>query len=126
MSNARTLPLFRGRSIGIALLVSVQFLVGAVHVFFGFWLLSASAPLELLFSESTPFVYSVYTVIFGSMTLLFTLGLWIGKSWGWFGTVSVSLFVTTVDALALLNLPSIPGTPKFAAVSFCCTWFSLT
>ena len=39
------------------------------------------------------------------------------KNWGWFGTVSVLLFVTTADALTLLNLPSIPGIPKFVAAS---------
>ena len=74
-------------------------------------------PLGLLFSEQTPSVYSVYTVIFGLVTLLFTLGLWIGKNWGWLGTVSVFLFVTTADALTLLNLLSILGIPKFAAAS---------
>ncbi|HLN46524.1 MAG TPA: hypothetical protein VK209_12535 [Candidatus Sulfotelmatobacter sp.] len=60
-------------------------------------------------------LYSVYTTIFGVTTLIFTLGVWIRKSWGWFGTVFTLLFVSIADLLTLLNLPSIPGIPKFAA-----------
>ena len=63
------------------------------------------------------YLYDVYTTVFGLMALLFALGLWMGKSWGWFGTVSILLFVTVADVLTLLNLPSIPGIPKFAAVA---------
>lgn len=61
------------------------------------------------------FLYSLYTTVFGIVTLLFALGLWKGDSWGWFGTVSTLLFVTVADVLTLLDLPSIPGIPKFAA-----------
>jgi hypothetical protein len=39
----------------------------------------------------------------------------VGKSWGWFGTVSTLLFVIVADALTLLNFPSIPSIPKLAA-----------
>jgi len=34
------------------------------------------------------YIYSLYTVFFGLATLLFAFGLWNGKGWGWFGTVS--------------------------------------
>lgn len=87
-------------------LVSLQSLIGVIHVFFGLWLLSVS---------TAGILYSVYTVIFGLLSLVFALGLWMAKSWGWFGTVSILLSVTIADALTLLNLPSIPGIPRFAA-----------
>jgi len=87
--------------------VSVQSLVGAIHLFFGLWLLSAS---------TMNYWYSVYTTVFGLISLLFAFGFWMGKNWGWFGTVITLLFVTFADALTLLDLPSLPGIPKFAAV----------
>ena len=65
----------------------------------------------------TDYIYSLYTVFFGLATLLFAFGLWIGKGWGWFGTVSTLTFIVIADALTLLNLPSIPGIPKFVAVA---------
>ncbi len=83
----------------------MQSLIGAIHVFFGLWLLSISM---------MDYIYSIYTVFFGLAALFFAFGLWIRKGWGWFGTVSTLLFVTIADALTLLNLPSIP---KFAAAA---------
>jgi len=62
------------------------------------------------------YIYSMYTVFFGLEALLFAFGLWIRKGWGWFGTVLTLTFVVIADALTLLNLPSISGFPKFAAV----------
>ncbi len=106
ISNTRPLPTFAGRSIGIVVLVFVQSLIGVIHIFFGLWLLSASA---------VGFLYNLYTTVFGVVTLFFAFGFWIGKSWGWLGTVSALLFVTIADVLTLLNLPSMPGIPKFAA-----------
>jgi hypothetical protein len=46
--------------------------------------------------------------------VVFAVFIWQGKKLGWVVTVAVSLFVITVDSLTLLNLPSIPGIPKFA------------
>lgn len=92
---------------GVVILVSVQSLIGVVHFIFGLWLLSISM---------MDYIYSMYTVFFGLATLLFAFGLWIRKGWGWFGTVLTLTFVVIADALTLLNLPSIPGIPKFAAV----------
>jgi hypothetical protein len=92
--------LIAGRRTGIVILVSVQSFIGVIHCFFGLWLLSISM---------TDYAYNLYTVFFGLAALLFAFGLWIGKGWGWFGTVSTSTFVVIADALTLLNLPSIPG-----------------
>jgi len=106
IGNARPLPTIAGRRIGVVILVSVQSFIGVIHFFFGLWLLSISM---------MDYIYSVYTFFFGFVTLLFAFGLWIRKGWGWFGTVLTLMFVVIADALTLLNLPSIPGIPKFAA-----------
>jgi uncharacterized membrane protein (DUF2068 family) len=97
--------------LGIVILTVAQFIIGGIHVFSGFLLLSASPSAQL------PEIYSIYTLAFGLLTLIFTYGLWLGKNWGWNGTVAVSMFVLVADTLALLNLPSIPGIPKFAAAA---------
>ena len=49
------------------------------------------------------------------LTLFFTFPLWMRKNWGFLGTIGVSTFVVVADSLAVLNLPSVPGVPKFAA-----------
>lgn len=108
---------YRGRSIGIVLLVAAQLLIGAIHVFFGVWLLSASQNFPLVEGFIASDAYSVYTVVFGLLTLVFTGGIWIAKSWGWIGTIAVSLFVIVADSLTLLDLPSVPGIPKFAGAT---------
>ena len=59
-------------------------------------------------------VYDVYTFVFGLLALVFAVFIWQGKKVGWIGTVAVSLFVIAADSLTLLDLPSIPGIPKFA------------
>ena len=97
--------MYRGRFLGIFVLVIAQFLIGSIHV---------SAGLLLLLAE--PDVYSIYTLVFGMLVLLFAYALWTSRSWGWTGTIAISLFVTAVDSLTLLNLPSIPGIPKAAAI----------
>ncbi len=102
-ARPRQLPTFRGRSLGVTALVGAQVLVGFIHVIFGFWLLSVA-----------PDVYSVYTVVFSLFTLVFAVGLWLQRSWGWVGTVAVAAFVIVADSLVLLDLPSVPGIPKFA------------
>ena len=111
----RSLVTYRGRSIGIVALTVLQFLVGAVHVFFGLWILAAGSQATFVVSGQSPEVYSVYTLAFGLLVLIFTSGVWLGKRWGWVGTVAVSVFVAAADALTLLSLPSIPGIPRSAA-----------
>ncbi len=117
MSNLRPPLTYRGRNIGIAALVAAQLLVGSVHVFFGLWLLSAQRiePFSgFLGSASGPNIYSIYTVVFGALTLAFAGLLWLEKLSGWIGSVTVAVFVIAADSLTLLDLPSIPGIPKFA------------
>ena len=103
MSNNRAIVTLNGKSLGITVLVVTQSLIGIIHIIFGVWLLSIA-----------PNIYGIYTVIFGLSTLIFTAGLWLEKRWGWVGTVAVAIFVIIADTSTLLDLPSIPGIPKFA------------
>jgi hypothetical protein len=107
--------MFRGRTIGIVILTTLQFAIGAIHVFFGLWLLSSTAPFDFFLIEQVSTVYSIYTLVFGVVVLVFAYGIWQGRNWGWNGTFLILGFVIVADALTLLNLPSIPGIPKFAA-----------
>ena len=102
--------IYKGRSIGIVILTAAQLLIGAIHIFFGLLLFA----FEVSLFQAT-FDYDVYTVFFGLLTLLSAVFIWQGKKSGWIGTVAVSIFVSVADVLTLLNLPSIPGIPKFAA-----------
>ncbi|MGD6851563.1 MAG: hypothetical protein ACQCN6_05825 [Candidatus Bathyarchaeia archaeon] len=102
---------YRGRSIGIAILVGLQLLIGVIHAFFGVLLLAYE---DFAFLPTTT-VYDVYTVAYGVLTVVFAVYLWRGKRVGWIGTVAVSLFVIVADSLTVLNLPSIPGIPRSAA-----------
>jgi uncharacterized membrane protein (DUF2068 family) len=108
-------PTFRGRTIGITTLTALQFLIGGVHVFFGFWLLTASVTLTPFSALASNTIYSVYTVAFGFAAAVLAFGIWLQKNWGTYGTIALSLFVITADSLTVLDLPSIPGIPKFAA-----------
>jgi hypothetical protein len=101
---------FKDRSLGITILVVAQLIIGAIHAFFGLLLLAYE---NLSFIPATA-VYDVYTFIFGLLALVFAIFIWQGKKVGWIGTVAVSLFVIAADSLTLLDLPSIPGIPKFA------------
>jgi hypothetical protein len=103
-------PTYKGRNIGIVILTAAQLLIGAIHIFFGALLLAFE---NLNFLQAT-IAYDVYTIVFGLLALIFGVLIWQGKKAGWIGTVAVSLFVTVADTLTLLDLPSIPGIPKFA------------
>ena len=117
MSGTRVPITYRGRNIGTFVLVAAQVLVGFIHIVFGFWMLSAPR-LEpfagIVGSSSTSDIYSVYTIVFSLLTLIFSVGLWLEKRWGWVGTFAVLGFVVVADSLTLLDLPSVPGIPKFA------------
>ena len=117
MSNTRYPITYKGRSLGIVTLTIAQSLIGTVLVFSGLWLLAASLSAEFVISAQSPVVYSVYTLIFGLLTLIFASGIWLEKRWGWIGTIAVSMFVVVADALNLAGLPSIPGIPRSAAVA---------
>ncbi len=115
MGTARAPITYKGKRFGVLVLVAVQLLIGVIHSFFGFWLLSAQGAASFLGSAvSSGFIYSFYTVSYGMLNLVFAAGLWLQKNWGWWGTVAVAVFVIVADSLTLLNLPSIPGIPKFA------------
>jgi hypothetical protein len=108
---------YKGRSLGIIFLIGAQVLVGLIHVVFGSWLLGGArlGPSTGIFgSSSSPDIYSVYTIVFGFLALLFAALLWLQKRAGWIGTFAILAFVIVADLLTLLNLPSIPGIPKFA------------
>ena len=117
MNNAHPPVEYKGRSLSIVFLIAAQVLVGFIHVVFGFWLLTATwiPSSEGIFgSSSAPDIYSVYPLVFGFLTLLFAVLLWLQKRGGWVGTLAVSVFVIVADSLTLLDLPSIPGIPKIA------------
>jgi hypothetical protein len=102
--------IYKGRSIGIVILTAAQLLIGTIHIFFGLLFFG----FEVSFLQAF-LAYDVYTVFFGLVTSVFAVLIWQGKKSGWLGTMAVSIFVSVADALVLLNLPSIPGIPKFAA-----------
>ena len=106
-------PGFRGRFFGIVVLVGAQLIVGVIHVVFGVWLLVASNDASS-FIFSLGDVYYFYTFLYGLLTLLFTVGVWYKKNWGWYGTLAVSIFVIVADSLRMIGLPSVPGLPMFA------------
>lgn len=114
MSDTHKPVTFKGKSLGIVVLVAAQLLIGFIHVVFGFWLLSAPRIMPFIGAAPGPDIYNIYTIIFGLLTLIFAGGLWLEKRWGWIGTVAVAIFVILVDTLTLLDLPSIPGIPKVA------------
>ena len=117
MNNVHQPVEYKGRSLSVVFLITVQVLVGFIHVLFGFWLLTATwmpSSVDIFGSSSAPDIYSVYTIVFGFLTLLFAVLLWLQKRGGWVGTFAVSVFVIVADSLTLLDLPSIPGIPKIA------------
>ncbi len=113
MRPAQPPPKIKGRTIGIVVLTGAQVFVGAIHIIFGLILLAYTTP---DFVEAT-LAYDIYTVAFGVLTAFFAVLIWQGKAAGWIGTVAVSLFVVAADSLTLLDLPSIPGIPKFAGAT---------
>ena len=104
---------YKGRSLGIIVLTAAQLLIGVIHVFFGLLLFAFE---NLTFIQGT-IAYNAYTVVFGVLVTVFAVFIWQGKKAGWIGTIAVSLFVIVADTLTVLNLPSIPGIPKSAALT---------
>lgn len=117
MSTTNRPTEYKGRILGIVFLIAAQLLVGFVHLIFGFWLLSSpseASSIVIIGSLAAPEIYSIYTIIFSVLTLMFAALLWAQKRWGWIGTFGVLVFVIVADSLTLLDLPSVPGIPKFA------------
>lgn len=107
----------RGRTFGFAILITLQLIIGTIHVIFGIWFLSYPRIAPFLGSgfSTSELIYGGYTLVFGLLTLFFAAALWTRKSVGWIGTLGVSVFVIVADSLTLLNLPSVPGIPRLAA-----------
>ena len=109
-------PSYKGRKIGVVTVVAVQLVIGLVHVVFGWWLLLASSE-PTSFGFSLGYIYNFYTLLYGILTLVFVVGLWFKKEWGWYGMLAVSFFIIIADSLRMLNLPSVPGIPLIAGFS---------
>ena len=86
-------------------------------MFFGFWLLTSSQSITSFFSMETSTIYGIYTIAFGFGAAILGYGIWLERNWGSFGTIALSLLVIIIDSLAVLDLPTIPGVPKFAALT---------
>lgn len=115
MKKSKNDVTFRGRYLGILVLVIVLSIVGFVHVFFGLALISGNLHFG---SYSTALIYSVYTFVYGFLAVFFSYLLWKEKRTGWIGTVSILIFVIVVDTLAVYNLSNILNVPapNFAAI----------
>ena len=78
MSNVKPVT-YRGRGLCTIVLIAAQLLVGIIHAFFGFWLLVVGSLADPAISAQSALVYSVYTLAFGLLTLIFTVGIWLGS-----------------------------------------------
>lgn len=87
-----------------------QLLIGTIHLMIGLGLLGIK-----IVNNQGSLSYDIYTIAFGSLILVFAVYIWRGKKAGWIGTLAALLFVIVADSLTVLNLPSIPGIPSFAA-----------
>jgi len=98
---------FKGKHLGVFILVILLFLGGAIHAIIG---------LGLIFAVSGELIYNVYTLLYGVFTIIFAYCLWAGKKSGLLGTIIVSLFVIVVDVSAVLGVSLIAGVPRTAAL----------
>jgi len=109
-SGKREAITYKGRTLGILIVTGAQLLIGVIHFVIGLMLLAA----ETSINQATS-AYAVYTALFGALVLVFAVFIWQGKKAGWIGTCAISIFVILADTLTVLNLPSVPAIPKFAA-----------
>lgn len=96
-----------GRTFGRVVLVGLQLLIGAIHLFAGLLLLAY----EDFSALPATAAYDVYTMVFGLLVVVFAYGLWQSKKWGLLGAVAVSVFVIIADSTAVIGLPVVAGTP---------------
>ena len=113
MCGQKTVVTVGGRFFGVALLTVVQFIVGVIHMVFGFTMVSGTAPIAGYSVEWM--TYSAYTWTFGCLTVLFTYLFWARNRLGWIGTAAVSLFVIVADTLTVFGLLNVLGIPAVAA-----------
>ena len=114
MNKKRTNITFKDRYLGIIVLITVQFIVGLIHIIFGLIMLLGNFSVTTFPTTST--IYSSYTFIYGTLTFVFAYLLLTNKQSGWIGTILVSLFVIMADTLTALNMLIILGIPKIAAI----------
>ncbi len=98
---------FKGRFLGLFILIILQILNGTVHV---------TIATVLIFAGSGELVYNVYTFLYGILNLIFSYGLWSRKKSGYWGTIILSIFVVMVDFSAILGFSLIAGVPRTAAL----------
>ena len=96
-------------------MVIVQAIVGIIHLFFGLALVTGNFSFT---GYPTLMTYSIYTLVYGLLTILFTYWIWKQKQLGWIGIVAIALFVIIVDSFAVLNVTNFLGipSPKIAAM----------
>jgi hypothetical protein len=116
MRKARNDLTIKGRSFGIFLLTIVQLINGLIHTYYGLAMVSGIYSVEAF--SVLPMVYSIYTLAYGLLNLIFIYLFWVGKRSGWFGTMLVSLFVLIVDVFAILNLMNFLGITAFSMAVF--------
>jgi len=109
MNRSKKDVTFRRRYLGIVFLASIQFIVGLIHFIFGLALILGYYSFAA--HSMLPMIYSVYTLVYGLLTLFFAYLLWMGKRSGCIGTVAVSLFIIIVDTLAVFDMSNILSIP---------------
>jgi hypothetical protein len=110
MSSKQVPQIFKTKGYGIIIFTTAQLFIGAIHLIIG--LLLSVTPVPIM---QATVAYDIYTVMFGLLVIVFAVFVWQGKKAGWIGTMAVMFFVAIADSLVVLNLPSVPGIPKFAA-----------
>ena len=114
MNNSKPIT-YRGRYLGLSVLVIIQIINGLIHTISGLVLILGSR-IPMTSSTNEPLVFSIYTLTFGILTIFFTVLLWKGKRWGWIGTILISFFVIIADTLTILDLVTFLGIIKTAGI----------
>ena len=120
--SARIPTSYKGRILGVAILVAISVINGIIHVISGIVVMFANTiftsllPLQIPMSSFMLMSYGTYTFFYGLLSIVFAYGLWMSKRWGWIGTVAVQIFCLVVDVFAALRLPLLHGVPEFAGI----------
>ena len=115
MKKSDNVVTYRGRFLGIAVLVGIHAINGLIHTFSGLALILGSY-IPMASSSNAPSIFSFYTLTYGILTIFFTYLLWKGKRLGWIGTVAVSLFIIIADTLTIFDLLTFLGIIKTAGI----------
>ena len=115
MNKSDKVVTFRGRFLGIAVLVGIQVINGLIHTFSGLVLVLGTY-IPMASSSNAISIFSYYTLIYGILTIFFTYLLWKGKRLGWIGSVGTLSFVIIVDILTIFDLITFLGVIKTAGI----------